>query len=431
MKLKHLFILFATTFLLCSCSEDDSPTPVLALENTELDIEANGGDYIVGINSSSQWTMTAAPVWISCQSSERQDQILIKVNENLQRAERSANITITNEENLAQTIILRQKAYAFSENHRYKLPVVFHTLYWNQNNKQHYVEEAQLQKLLERVNYYYANSGVDMNVEFIMAEEDPDGNRLTEPGINRKKWQYTTMDCSIFMGSGQEQYKKLLWDTDRYVNVVLYNFSDPLVMGIAQFPWMPAPYELPGAGQMAQGADPDSNPYPQCVSINNKYIYDLPDEGDVYSMSNVAVTLSHELGHFLGLYHAFNQQNNGNTNTNEDTDYCMDTPPYNKYLYDNALNAYFNTHPEITSKSSKDYLKYVMRTNSKNMEQFRSTNIMDYAISDANRFTAEQAARVKYTLQHALFMPGPKDYSETYLETKGNSEFEFTPQYVE
>lgn len=72
-----------------------------------------------------------------------------------------------------------------------------------------------------------------------------------------------------------------------------------------------------------------------------------------------------------------------------------------------------------------------MRTNSKNMEQFRSTNIMDYAISDANRFTAEQAARVKYTLQHALFMPGPKDYSETYLETKGNSEFEFTPQYVE
>lgn len=430
MKLKYLFILLAIA-LLYSCSEDEAPEPVLVLENTELSAEAQGGDYVIGINSSSQWKVTAASAWVSCQSSENHDQILIRVSENLQRDERTANITVTNEENLTQSVTLTQTAYTFNENHRYKLPVVFHTLYWNQSNKQHYVEEAQLQKLLERVNDYYANSGVDMNVEFVMAEEDPDGNVLAEPGIDRKKWQYTTMDCSIFMGSGQEQYKNLLWDTERYVNVVLYNFSDPQIMGIAQFPWMPAPYELPGAGQMEQGADPDSNPYPQCVSINNKYIYDLPDEGDVYSMSNVAVTLSHELGHFLGLYHAFNQQINGNTNTNEDTDYCTDTPPYNKYLYDNALNAYFQTNPEITSKSSEAYSTYVMRTNSQTLEPFRSTNIMDYAITDGNRFTAEQAARVKYTLQHALFMPGPKDHSKADCKTKSNSEFRFTPQFIE
>lgn len=428
MKLKYLFMLFAVV-LLGSCSEEDTPVPELALEYTELSVAAEGGDCTVNVSSSSLWSVSSVPAWISCEHAE--GQLLINVNENLQREERTAEITVTNEENLKQVITLTQETYTFSESHRYKLPVVFHTLYWNQNNKQHYVEEAQLQKILERVNYYYANCGVDMNVEFVLAQEDPDGNKLPEPGINRKKSQTTTIDCTVFMGGGQPEYKNLLWDTDRYVNVVLYNFSNPQIMGISQFPWMPEPYELPGVGQMPQGTDPDTNPYPQCVCINNKYIYDLPDEGDVYSMSNVAVTLAHELGHFLGLYHAFNQLDNGNTNTNEDTDYCTDTPPYNKYYYDNVLNAYFMSHPEITSKSSEDYLTYVMRTNSKTQESFRSTNIMDYAISDANSFTAEQAARVKYTLQHALFMPGPKDYSEVNLTARSSSGFKFTPHFME
>lgn len=128
MKLKYLFILLAIA-LLYSCSEDEAPEPVLVLENTELSAEAQGGDYVIGINSSSQWKVTAASAWVSCQSSENHDQILIRVSENLQRDERTANITVTNEENLTQSVTLTQTAYTFNENHRYKLPVVFHTLY--------------------------------------------------------------------------------------------------------------------------------------------------------------------------------------------------------------------------------------------------------------------------------------------------------------
>ena len=142
--------------------------------------------------------------------------------------------------------------------------------------------------------------------------------------------------------------------------------------------------------------------------------------------------LTHELGHFLGLYHAFNQLNNGNTNTSQDTDYCTDTPPYNKYQYDIRLTNYLTFNPAITSKSSEAYQTYVMRTNSQTGEEFRSTNIMDYAISDANSFSEQQKERVRYILQHALFMPGPKDYTGTdFTATKGASDFQFTPNYIE
>ena len=431
MKLKYLFLLLAVA-LFSGCSEDDED-PLLTLQKSELTATAEGGEYTIEVASTSAWTISAAPAWVVAESSATQDKLVLKVNENLEQDSRSADITLTNAENLSQKVTITQDAYAFSENHFYKLPVVFHVLYWNENNKYHYVEKGHLQKVLDDVNRYYDNCGAAMEFDFVMATEDPDGNKLEEPGVSREKWQYTTMDPSAFMGSGDKKYKDILWDPSKYVNVVLYNFSDDLVLGIAQFPWLPEPFEMDGISQVQKGTDLSENPFPQCVSINNKYIYDIPEGGNKYSMSNVVATLAHELGHFLGLYHAFNQLLNGNTNSNEDSDYCTDTPPYNKYQYDVKLTNYLTYYGDITKTTSDGYKEYVMRTNSKTGAQFRSTNIMDYAISDANAFTAEQAARVKYILHHAVFVPGPKDYTGTdFTPTRSStSNFRFTPQFIE
>ena len=336
MKLKYLFLLLAVA-LFSGCSEDDED-PVLTLQKSELAATAEGGEYTIEVASTSAWTISAAPSWVAAESSATQDKLVLKVSENLGQDSRSADVTLTNAENLSQKVTIKQDAYAFSENHFYKLPVVFHVLYWNENNKYHYVEKGHLQKVLDSVNQYYDNCGAAMNFDFVMATEDPDGNKLEEPGVSREKWQYTTMDPSAFMGSGDKKYKDILWDPSKYINVVLYNFSDELVLGIAQFPWLPEPFEMEGISQVKKGANLNENPYPQCVSINNKYIYDIPKGANDYSMSDVVGTLSHELGHFLGLYHAFNQLLNGNTNSNEDSDYCTDTPPYNKYLYDVKLS---------------------------------------------------------------------------------------------
>lgn len=430
MKLKYLFLLLTMT-LCFSCSDDDV-TPALTIDETELTAEIEGSQFEITVTSTSAWTVSAAPAWVEWQVNESQTLLTLTVDENLNQDKRTGTITLTNEEDINQSILIEQEAYTYSANHHYKLPVVFHVLYWNANNTQHYVEAGHLQKVMDRVNQYYRECGVDLNLEFVMATEDPEGNRLEEPGVSREKWQYTTMDCSSFMGSGDAKYKSLLWDTSKYVNIMLYNFSDSQILGISQFPWLPEPYELEGISIAKKGANLADNPYPQCVCINNKYIYDLTNDDEAYSVSDIGVTLAHELGHFLGLYHAFNQLNNGNTNTSQDTDYCTDTPPYNKYQYDIRLTNYLTFNPAITSKSSEAYQTYVMRTNSQTGEEFRSTNIMDYAISDANSFSEQQKERVRYILQHALFMPGPKDYTGTdFTATKGASDFQFTPNYIE
>lgn len=430
MKLKYLFLLITMT-LCFSCSDDDV-TPALTIDETELTAETEGSQYEIAVTSTSAWTVSAAPAWVEWQVNESQTLLTLTVDENLNQDKRTGTITLTNEEGINQSILIEQEAYTYSANHHYKLPVAFHVLYWNANNTQHYVEAGHLQKVMDRVNQYYRECGVDLNLEFVMATEDPEGNRLEEPGVSREKWQYTTMDCSAFMGSGEPKYKALLWDTNKYINIILYNFEDSQILGISQFPWLPEPYQMEGISTALKGADLNENPYPQCVCINNKYIYDLTNNDEAYSVSDIGVTLAHELGHFLGLYHAFNQLNNGNTNTSLDTDYCTDTPPYNKFQYDNKLTSYLTYNPAITSKSSEAYQTYVMRTNSQTGEEFRSTNIMDYAISDANSFSEQQKERVRYILQHALFMPGPKDYTGTdFTATKGASDFQFTPNYIE
>ena len=56
-----------------------------------------------------------------------------------------------------------------------------------------------------------------------------------------------------------------------------------------------------------------------------------------------------------------------------------------------------------------DYEVLVMRNDCKHPGvTFRSTNVMDYAISDADRFTADQATRMRYVMLRSPFIPGPK-----------------------
>ena len=50
----------------------------------------------------------------------------------------------------------------------------------------------------------------------------------------------------------------------------------------------------------------------------------------------------------------------------------------------------------------------LMREDCETGEEFRSTNIMDYAYTEANRFTPQQAARIRYVLEHSPYIPGPK-----------------------
>lgn len=433
MKLKHLFIAMAAT-MVAACSSDDGEAPRLDVVETELTAEAPQQTLTVEVDCNTPLTVVPEDAWVTAGTLSG-NRLTLTLNENLGQNARTTTVSLQVEGGLAHAIKVTQQPYAFSTGHRYRLPVVFHVIYWQESIKYQAVEQGHLQKVIDRVNDLYATCGADLGVEFVMATETPDGVKLEEPGVNRVKQTETTIDCNKLMTSTDPKYHNLLWDTRRYVNILLYTFKDDGILGYSQFPWLPEPYELEGLEQTPKGADVTSNKYPQCVSINNKYVYSMP-EGDEYAMDNIVFSVAHELGHFLGLYHAFNQLTTGN-NVDVDTDYCTDTPPYNKAKYDTKLSAFLISHGKeaLASKSGEGYGQMVMRTNSQTGEEFRSTNVMDYAVSDSDQFTAEQAARVKYVLHHSLFLPGPKDYSRadvvvgaTRAAARG---FEFTPQVIE
>lgn len=70
--------------------------------------------------------------------------------------------------------------------------------------------------------------------------------------------------------------------------------------------------------------------FPYCVSINSLFI-DQQSTSTAYNTTDITVTLAHELGHYLGLHHVFSEDPESSC---KDTDYCKDTPSYDKDAYD-------------------------------------------------------------------------------------------------
>lgn len=134
--------------------------------------------------------------------------------------------------------------------------------------------------------------------------------------------------------------------------------------------------------------------YPHCVSINSNYIYVNSNNGYYYT-TDVYNTLTHELGHYLGLHHAFSEDGD-NTDLCEDTDYCTDTPTYNITQYTEWINGIDNL-----DKYSFDEL--CTRTNCEG-GTFISHNIMDYAfVIQTNLRSSNVSVSVTYYLTALLF----------------------------
>ncbi len=297
----------------------------------------------------------------------------------------------------------------WEENHTYKLPVVFHVLYSREDNRQQYTEPGHLKKVIDNVNLLYRNSGTDMNLEFVMATKDPNGNPLEEAGVHRLQWSPSVMNCNEFMKSDETKYLDLMWDQNKYINIVLYTFSDNNLMGYSSFPYTVAPAYLEGCEQLQSVITPEQLNHPQCVSINNKFIYDMradytkPCDVTTYIPSDIVVTVAHEIAHYLGLRHAFSEDLTASNpyNTCVNSDFCDDTPTYNKYSYDLLLKSYGVDYP-------KHFNTLVERIDCETDEIYISTNIMDYAVTYGHSFTNEQRDRIRYILENGIFIPGPK-----------------------
>lgn len=409
----YLITLFGL-FSLTGCNDDD---PMVILSQTEFkDISYEGGTFKIELQAGGEWTATSMVDWckVSKSISEGPGALVVEVKGNLGKARSGEVIVYSQGEK--QAIRFSQQALPEQQELKYRLPLVFHVLYNDVNDPDQNIAAESLYKILDEVNRIYREAGGDLNLEFVLAETDPAGNLLEEPGIDRIKWVSPVLDAQDFMSNNKRKYNHLLWEPNDYVNVMVYQFTIPNLLGISTFPYSPASHPMDGTETIQDMNITLKNlSYAYCVSLNSSYIHHnedifeelVPDEyRDLMHLQTKAyITLAHELGHYLGLRHAFSEMMDGSCG---DTDFCDDTPSYNRDEYDSYVQSVY----QQMSMSQEFIKEFKWESLFKRVpcqgKKFESHNIMDYSYSKLDEFTADQRARVRHVLNYSPLIPGPK-----------------------
>jgi hypothetical protein len=206
--------------------------------------------------------------------------------------------------------------------------------------------------------------GADTQIQFALAKVDPNGNPTN--GIERVRMCQSTFRRDIIEGFVKPE---TIWDPTQYMNMWSVAFAAPNtgILGYAQFPdgsGLPGLDPVGGAnytdGVVAAFSTFGSSDYGTGFLLGAPY-----DKGR---------TMTHEVGHFLGLRHIWGDATCG-------TDFCADTPT--------AHTANYNCPQNIVSCNDPAVFEMVQ-------------NYMDYT-DDAcmNIFTVDQKARLTAVMNNS------------------------------
>jgi hypothetical protein len=135
----------------------------------------------------------------------------------------------------------------------YTLPVIVHVIHNGEAvGTGSNISQAQIQSQLDVLNEDYRNLNADgtqvpavyqprrgdMQVQFVNALRDPNGNTLAEPGIDRinrnaKGWNAPPYASTAYINGTIKPNS--YWDPSRYINIWVMNLGGGL-LGYAQFP---------------------------------------------------------------------------------------------------------------------------------------------------------------------------------------------------
>ncbi len=179
------------------------------------------------------------------------------------------------------------------------IPVVVHIIH---NGGSENISEAQVRSQIKVLNEDYGKmpgtngdgAGVDTKVRFFLANLDPDGRctngivRIESPLANHQTYQRALLKQLSF------------WDNTRYMNIYIVKNINGNVAGYSSFPSGP--------------------PEEDGMVVRHNYF------GNIGTANNfLGRVTSHEIGHWFGLYHTFNNSCGDDVCT--DGDYVCDTPP--------------------------------------------------------------------------------------------------------
>jgi hypothetical protein len=151
--------------------------------------------------------------------------------------------------------------------------------------------------------------GADTQIQFALAKQDPNGNPTN--GINRVNLCQPSWSTAAINGTVKPT---TIWDPTLYLNMWSVNFTDNTLLGYAQFPDASGLQGLNASGGAATTDGVVAN-YSAFGSINyndGTFLLNAP--------YNAGRTMTHEVGHWIGLRHIW-----GDGNCTVD-DFCADTP---------------------------------------------------------------------------------------------------------
>lgn len=317
----------------------------------------------------------------------------------------------------------------------YHLPVIFHVFYKDSKNPKQYISSTRLKELLSNVNELYQGNVYNISLDtiesenihvlFELAEKDANGKKLSTPGVEYIKIYEDSIDCEDFMNS--KTYAKYSWNQNDYINVMVYSFKNTdhtsVTLGISNIPYKVAGYpDIEGLTNSKNYPLNKPGSFPYCVSLNaiyvdkkyegTRYTTDKHQQNYQYNTADPNATLAHELGHYLGLFHTFSEKagkkdKSEAADDDDDSDYCEDTPSYNRIAYGKWLTQYMEEARKINKDTTFTVKQLAKRTNTKGKE-WQADNLMDYSICYSMRFTPDQAYRMRQVLYYSPLIPGSK-----------------------
>ena len=328
-------------------------------------------------------------------------------------------------ENWLQAKIAAYRASAeYSANRRsiITIPIIFHVisngeavgsgtnLSQTQINSQIAVLNEDYRKAFGTRGYNTNPVGADCEMEFCAAVVDPNGNILTEPGIDRRNmgqasWARTDIDATL--------KPQTYWDPTRYFNVWTVNFggSSSNLLGYAQFPNTSG---LQGINNNNGNANTDGVVirYTACGRV-----------GTLDNIYKYGRTLTHEAGHFFGLRHIWGDQTCGD-------DYCNDTPtstdanygcptgqstcshPGTPDMIDNYMDYTNDACMDIFTQNQKDRM-WVVLNNSPRRSTLTSSNVCTVPFTFSYTGKVVDALTQQGIPNAKVFFDGPADYNLT------------------
>ncbi|HEY6144502.1 MAG TPA: T9SS type A sorting domain-containing protein [Flavobacterium sp.] len=171
-------------------------------------------------------------------------------------------------------------------------------------------------KMLNTPGYNTNPAGADVEIEFVLALQDPNGNPTN--GIDRinlcqSSWSSEEIDAIVKPAT--------IWNPTQYLNMWSVQFSGSNLLGYAQ---PPDASGLPGLD--ASGGDANTDGVVSSYNVFGSKAHDTNNSFLLDPTYNKGRTMTHEVGHWLGLIHIWGDSNCG-------TDHCADTPVHHDANY--------------------------------------------------------------------------------------------------